>query len=434
MNIRIQDRAGLVGWGRSLVAFSAMIAAGACDLSVTNPGPVQDNFLNDRAAHPAIVNGMGRDLSEALNYVALNGASVTREVHPAGSQGAFGILLPMQRGLLPEDHSQTNSNWLMAQRARWVAESGIRRLAESLSQAEFSSSPLVAQAYLWAGYANRLLGENMCEAVIDGGPAQPNRVYFERADSTFTRAAEIAGSAGRPQIAAAARAGRASVRAYLGEWNAAVADAASIPRDFVYAIPYFSIDTDQYNRVYWSSANQPFRAHTTWNTVYESYYTETQDPRTPWNRNPSVPVGDAAVLDLGTVPWYFQLKHDNREAPINLSTGREMRLIEAEAQLRNGEWQAAMAIINSLRAEVGVPEWEASGTTEAWTRLKRERGIELWLEGRRLGDLRRWAAEDAPGQLDQLEMPGAASNLDPNRALCFPIPRSERETNPNIPL
>jgi hypothetical protein len=115
-----------------------------------------------------------------------------------------------------------------------------------------------------------------------------------------------------------------------------------------------------------------------------------------------------------------------------------MRLLEAEASLRGGDWATAMTIINQLRADVAVTPplapWVAANETEAWTHLKRERGIELWLEGRRLGDLRRWEEGGTPGDLDPLEEDPVLANLDPDRDLCFPIALSEMETNPNIPL
>jgi starch-binding outer membrane protein, SusD/RagB family len=73
----------------------------------------------------------------------------------------------------------------------------------------------------------------------------------------------------------------------------------------------------------------------------------------------------------------------------------------------------------------------ATTLDEGWRLLKRERGIELWLEARRLGDLRRWKASNTPGALDPLESVGAGSHLA-RQDLCFPIARSERETNPNF--
>ncbi|MGH7462800.1 MAG: RagB/SusD family nutrient uptake outer membrane protein, partial [Longimicrobiales bacterium] len=68
---------------------------------------------------------------------------------------------------------------------------------------------------------------------------------------------------------------------------------------------------------------------------------------------------------------------------------------------------------------------------EVWTLLKRERGVELWLEARRLGDLRRWKAENTPGTLSPLESVGTTAHLA-KQDLCFPISRSERDTNPNV--
>ncbi len=88
-------------------------------------------------------------------------------------------------------------------------------------------------------------------------------------------------------------------------------------------------------------------------------------------------------------------------------------------------------MINALRASYGVDPWTAANASEAWGRLKRERGIQLWLEARRLGDLYRWNENGTPGALDPLEIPGEASHLL-TQDLCFPVPRGEIDTNPNI--
>lgn len=109
-----------------------------------------------------------------------------------------------------------------------------------------------------------------------------------------------------------------------------------------------------------------------------------------------------------------------------------MRLTEAEAQLSQGNWQSAMAIINALRSTIisdhtgeAMAAWDAGSAEEAWTHLKRERGIELFLEGRRLGNLRRWIEGNVPGETEDMT----------NRIrLCFPIVQGERQTNPNVPL
>src|SRR5213079_1022656 len=98
-------------------------------------------------------------------------------------------------------------------------------------------------------------------------------VYLTRADSELTEALAIATAVNVAKFINAARAARAAVRLDLGKVPEAVAD------NFVYAMSYFTTDQDQYNRIFWATANQPYRAHTVWNTVYDQYYTDTKDPR-----------------------------------------------------------------------------------------------------------------------------------------------------------
>ncbi|WP_353266474.1 RagB/SusD family nutrient uptake outer membrane protein [Gemmatimonas sp.] len=400
---------------------AALALAAGCDLKVTNPGPIQAQFLDTPAALTAVVNGAGRDLAEALNFTAYTGAAVTREVLPSGSTAAFGISVRQQLGVLSNDDG--GDWWNQAQRARWTAENGVTRIKAILGTSAATSATL-AQALVWAGFSNRHLAENFCDCVIDGGVKQPYTVYLERSEAAFTEAITVATAANSATIRDAATAGRASVRLLRGNLAGAAADAALIPSNaFVYRMPYYVNTVDEYNRIYWASANQPYRAHTVWGTFYENYRRTTRDPRVPFDSSLTIRFGDAAVTSLGgQVRWYFQTKYPVRESSINLSSGWEMRLIEAEALLVGGDINGALAKMNIRRTALSLPQLSATNATEAWVALKRERGIELWLEGRRLGDQRRWAALNRPGVSDDMT----------GRSLCFPIPLSELETNPNL--
>jgi hypothetical protein len=396
---------------------AATIAVGGCDLTISNPGPIADDSLDNPAAYGALVNGMSRALSRAVGWLAYTGGVGSKEIAASGSAQvlSYGISFKQREGLLDPSLSETNEHWKFAQQARWVAEDGVRRMRDA-DPAAFASSPLAAEALVYAGFANRLLGENMCDAVIDGGPIEPREVYFTRAIAAFTEAIAVANAASLPDLARAAQAGRASALAWTGNWNAAVTDAQAIPAGFTFAAKYSSLELDQYNRLWWANANQPLRQHTVFGTFYESYYTATRDPRTSWSTNPAFPRGTMNIT------WYFQTKYTGHASPITLVSGREMRLIIAESRLRAGDWQGAMSIVNARRAEVGVPALPADGVATAWTALARERGIELWLEGRRLGDLFRWKQANLPGSFDDMT----------GRDLCFPIGVSERDTNSNL--
>jgi hypothetical protein len=251
-------------------------------------------------------------------------------------------------------------------------------------------------------------------------------VYLERAEANFTEAITVATAANNANLVSAATAGRASVRLLRNNTAGAATDAATVVSTFAYRMPYYQNELDQYNRIFWASANQPYRAHTVWNTYIETHRRATRDPRVPYDSSLTILVGDAAVGALGRVRWYFQTKYPLLTSPINLVSGWEMRLIEAEAKLVAGDVTGALTSMNVRRTALALAPVTAANVTEAWAALKKERGIELWLEGRRLGDLRRWAALTRPGALDpKEEIPG--------RDLCFATPLSEKQTNLNFP-
>lgn len=409
------------------------LALAACDFEVTNPGPTDDTFLDRPEAHQAVANGAARQLFAALANVAYTTSAVTRELFPAGSTSSFGISARQQHGRIEWDDEHVNTPWVQAQQARYIGESGFDRMAETNPEGT-AGYPPAAEAALWAGYSSRLIGENWCESVIDSGPIISRAEMLSRAEEWFTRAITAAGSnAALAEQRTAAIAARAAVRMHLGDWAGAVADAAEVPTDFVFWARYEAAEQSQYNRTYFAGANQPYRAVTTWNTVYEDYYTDTGDPRTPWFDTEMT--GDAAIQMVGNsrVPFYRQEKYDERGSDIRLSSGYEMRLIEAEQMLRNGDVAGAFAIVNARRTALGLDPLDPAGVAEGWTMFKRERGVELWLEGRRMGDLYRWAADGTPGALHPMEIAGnPASYLDEDQTLCYPISKSERESNPNL--
>lgn len=419
------------------IVTATVLAAGllltACD--VTNPGPVQDEFLGDPQSQPGLVNGSVRMMSELVTWTTYTTALLSREIFPGGQTGAGGHDVSTQGGhVLPGSYGGYFND---AQQARFIAETALERFAEV-----GATDALVYSAHLWAGYAYRTLGENWCEAVIDGGSLEPGSVYFEAAVQHFTDALALASSEAERH---AARAGRAAALAWLGEWTDAAADASEVPDDFAFWLEMDQTGgTDYHNWLYFANANTPYRAYSIWNTFFEDYYTDTGDPRTPWTDDPDEPFANAALSGYGPVPWTFQLKYTSRDDDMRLASGWEMRLLEAEAILEGGvpgDHLDAMALINAVRTrnvsdDTGLPlaPWVATDAEEAWTYLKRERAIELWLEGRRMGDERRWMENGTPGGLDTPDWDGISPLFTQReRSFCFDIPNSERDSNPNVP-
>jgi starch-binding outer membrane protein, SusD/RagB family len=402
------------------LALGTLAFAGGCNFfDVSNPGPLADDALNVASAMPGLVTGMSFDLSRAYDEVSQEVAIMSDDLYHAGSYGPGEGL--WNRGIIrPED---INGAWGAMHRARWVAEQGIVRMKSVLGTG-YDTSPLAARANIYAGLSNRLLGELTCNAVIDGGPSEDHKLHFQRADAQFTEAIRIAtalSGAIRDSLLRVAHGGRASVRAWQGNWAAAVTDAQIVPTAYVFVAPFSTNTTAENNDLVFETNNRSEF------TVFNTFWATVRDPRVPWDTVRTTS-GALAVGQDGRTTFFRQRKYVNLGSDIPMVKGTEMLLLRAEAALRNNDVTGAVTLMNQVRAfhtTSSAPLPPLTGITtvaQAWPVLHRERGATLWLESRRLWDLRRWNAETGPAKNTFLDA----------RDKCYPISLNEVQSNPNL--
>lgn len=389
-------------------SIAVMLVFTACD--VQNPGPIDEAALNSKEALPGLVVGMSADYSVALSLTTRWGSVWGDDLTHSGTLGAPTIYATGK--INSED---VDPWWNNAHRARWVAEQGVERISKVL-ESESDNSIYAARANLYAGFSNRTLGENVCYAVIDGGDAQDFKTHFSRAEGYFQKAIAVAQNIGNNELLNAAYAGRASVRAAQGDWTGAAADAGQVPTDFVYKAIY-SLNSSRENNS-WPTESVNRGEYTVWNTKWE----DVADPRLPQELKLAAN-GDTASAANGTSPWITQMKYPSEATDIPIAKGTEMLLIRAEMELReNQDVGAAMTLINQGRTHHGLADLTANDINEAWEHLQDERGKDMWIEGRRFWDLRRWYEETGPSHNDFLD----------GRDQCVPVGKTEQEMNPHL--
>lgn len=397
-----------------LVALAGALSATGCTgfLEVTNPGPIADASLYTPDAVPSLVVGMSSDYSNILDEITRITAIAGDEMGHGGSYTSEQIWV---KGVIRPEN--VNALWAGMHQVRFEAESGVERM-KAMTGFSYATSALAARANMYAGFSNRQLGETACEAVFNNGPAQDYKAYFARAETHFTEAIKIASVAtNATDILRASYAGRAAVRAAQANWSGAVADATLVPTNFVY-VGYYSTNSTRENNslVQETYVRREF-------SVYGSPWAQVfKDPRVPWD---TIKTTSGAIQkgQDGLTPFFRQAKYKDLGSDIPVAKGTEMLMIRAENALRSGDIAGAFGFINQQRAFYAMtPLPTPADVATAWPILEKEKGAVLWLEGRRLGDLRRWNAETGPAKNSFLE----------SRDKCIPISLNELQTNPNL--
>lgn len=281
---------------------------------------------------------------------------------------------------------------------------------------------LIGQSAAYAGYSLILLGEAMCSGAINLSPELTPAQLFAEAKARFDSAVVAATAAGDARTRDLALLGRARSLLNLGNAAAAGADAALIPAGFLVATSTDAVAVRLQNTVFVSIING------NWNTVDPSFRGLTvdgvPDPRVRVTNTGRT--GTAAGTQIWTADKYPAIT-----TPMPIARYAEAQLIVAEAALTAGDLAGAAAAINRVRAAwPGLPAYSVAGKTAADVRadLIEERRRELFLEGHRLGDIRRYGVPIMPAE--GTPFPGGGGTYGSQS--CFPLPDVERVNNPNI--
>ena len=178
-----------------------------------------------------------------------------------------------------------------------------------------------------------------------------------------------------------------------------VADMAYDPKELVNGKGYVSKDGTKLNELVYGNRDKRFYA----TIVYDSclFYGETITMCQKGNLNRCSRVGNPGTshMPLTNYMWRKSIYNVSPRPFVDMLTdyhyvvfrlGRVL-MNKAEALLCQGKWQEAMNVINKTReVHGGLPASTATNLAEAWIDYKRERNVELPLEGDYYWSLLRW--------------------------------------------
>lgn len=394
----------------------------ACDLDeildVEDPEVASPESVRDPTALPVVFSGVIRDFTFAYSgtgtvggggdndpQILLSGLLTDEQQH----YGTFPTRREIDRRAIPTDapNGATDNGTLAdayhnLHRARRAAE-----VAEELyAAAEAGDSGDRSIISSIAGFTYLLFGELYCEGVpyssiaLDGtvsfGSPTTRAETFSLASDRFDRALSIAQAAGDETALHLAAVGRARALLNVGDYAAAAAEVASVPDDFVFEIEHSANSAGENNGVFIYSLD---------NGRYGVADSEggnglewSGDARTP------VLVGTRSPFDTSLPLYIGQGKYPDRSDAVVLASGKEARLMRAEAALHPYDAGAFLTHLNAARALDGLDPLTAGdipadepGRVDV---LFDERGYALWLTAHRLGDLRRLIRQYGRDQTD----------------------------------
>ncbi|PIB38580.1 hypothetical protein [Maribacter sp. 4G9] len=410
----------------------------SCDsvVEVTDPDIVTPESLNSEAGIQTLRAGSLGDLAVAMSGSAAGHGATTGLIVMSGlmaDEYAYSGTFPTRREAdtrnLQDINSDVNTIYGNLHRSRTGAETTVDLLADFGGNPEIESEMQSVTGYAYVMFAETFCGGvPFSKAPADGGEliyGEPltTEQMFNQAISWFDQAIANAGS--NDKLANLGRVGKARSLLGLGQMDAAAAEVAAIPTDFVYNIEQSDNSRRQENGIYIMSTVRRQFSIADGKGGNGLMFRSSMDPRTPWDGGTEFGQDDITL-------YYNQLKYDSSNVPVVLASGTEARLIEAEAAANADDATTVEDIHNALRATIGLSDLDLSGISGDDLLLAHfsERAFWLFSTGHRLGDLRRLV--DVYGMMPSNVFPWGPyfKGGEYSTNLKFLVPQSE-SNNPN---
>jgi hypothetical protein len=433
----------------SFLAGIALIAGIACSdfLVAENPGAIEEPDVNN----PAYVNliaawpiGAFQDAQDDVTYWTGQFADEIWNREVFAEEGEI------DRRDMRVDMTYFGAfTYTPMQRARFAGEESGRRLRTLLGDSA-SRDLRVARAAAYAGMSYVYLGEMLCETPIDLSAPKTSAEIFADAIARFQEAIRVADSnkvflATLPPsvtvtnlIAAAdsvryfATVGAARAALNRNDFTTvnALLTAVAVPAAFNFYAWYSNNTTAQHHRVY-----NRLQVGSSGTMLNEPFFLKTGDPRIPrvvsTTGTNGKPLSPSSYTSWNNTVAGAVLTPDLGH---RIASGLEAQYIRHEADPTT---QAAIDFINARRAAglMGASTLTLASTdAEVRAELREQRSRDFYLDGHRLGDLRRYLEFYNINLFPQGAYPGSTSGAQYNSAVtCWPLPTAEINGNPNIP-
>ena len=414
-----------------LVGITAAACTDITSLVQVNPGQVSAATLYVPSNAQLLVNGAISDFECAYTRYVVGSGLLTDELSNAiGALANFDydarrLLTNATYGTGVCGANQQPPIYTTLSTARGSADTVLARLREWTDASlpvGVNRTRLIGQAATYAGYSLVLLGEGMCTAAVNLSAELTPAQLFGEAKVRFDSAVTAATTANDAATLNLALLGRARTLLNLKQPAAAGIDAARIPTTFVASTGTDNVNVRRQNFAFLSINQNSF------STVDAAFRGLTvnglPDPRV------AVSNSGRPGTAVGAVVWTAD-KYPLVSTPTAIARYAEAQLIVAEARQAAGDLTGAASAINVVRAtRAGVPAYEVGGQSSAQVlaTIIEDRRRELFLEGHRLGDMRRYLVPLAPAAGTPYPAGGGVYGTQ----ACFPLPDVERINNPNI--
>jgi hypothetical protein len=146
--------------------------------------------------------------------------------------------------------------------------------------------------------------------------------------------------------------------------------------------------------------------------VHPTFLTDAEEGDTRVSNN--VLVRSDTITYDGLQSYLAPTKYADSYDPVPIMRSEELKLLQAEVYVGNGNYSAAEGILNTIRTAAGVADYTGTNASNAVDRILHEKRYSLFLEGHRLADMRHY------GKTAELPL-----DRDGDAVVTFPIPEGE---------